>query len=413
MILLATGLAATLLMAWLTVRGGSWRPWLFSAHYQSGFTDLYYRIIEVTKVRKGGNIYIPFGKEAFTYPPAAISLFFPLTLVSLNVAYFAWTWLSILCMAGTYFVVLQRVRKQDRTANAVIAIWATIATVALFAPMSECLDWGQTSTVLLLLVTLDVLMIRGRYQGLLVGVATAIKLYPGLFIAFWLFRRSWRTAGVAVATFLSVTAISWALWPHDANTFFLQILPKGSETGHFGAGFTIFNSASVSSFYLRLPFLPKSAVDVLVALTSLLILVGGMAAAVRLDRSGLKISALVTLLAMSVVISPVTWDHYFTFAPLLLFVVHEVGRKSILGRSSLVAFVIFTTPWFIFRHSLGKSVYALPAENALFVATMLVIGAAWFHSSSMLRARALDESNSPPEPRRGLAARLPSLRGVQ
>jgi alpha-1,2-mannosyltransferase len=408
-IFLMTGIAATLVMTWLTVRGGSLRPWLFSGHYQSGFTDLYYRLMEVSKVRKGSNIYVPFGVEAFTYPPAAISLFFPLTTLAPNVAYFAWTELSILCMAGTYFVVLQRVRTPDRVGNLGIATWATIVTVALFAPMAECLAWGQTSTILLLLVTLDLLMIRGRYQGVLVGIAAALKLYPGLFIVFWLFRRSWRTAGVSIATFVSVTAISWVLWPKDADTFFLQILPKGSETGHFGAGFTIFNSASVSSFYLRLPFLPKSAVAALVAVTSVLILVGGMAAAVRLDRSGLKISALVTLVAMSVVVSPVTWDHYFTFAPLLVFVIHEVGFKSILGRASLAAFVIFIVPWFIFRHSLGKSVYALPAENALFLATMLVIGAAWFHSAAMARAET-GEVDSVPDRHRESSSRMPSLR---
>jgi hypothetical protein len=408
--LVVSGLAVTLLMAWLAVRGGSLRPWLFSGHYQGGFTDLYYRIIEVEKVRHGGNIYVPFAVEAFTYPPAAISLFFPFTALSLNASYFVWTTLSILCLAGTYFVVLERLWKKDRTAHLGLALWASIVTVALFPPMAECLAWGQTSTILLLLVTVDVLMIRGRNQGVLVGIAAAVKLYPGLFIVFWLMRRSWRSAGVAAVTFVAVTAASWILWPHDAGTFFLQILPKGSETGHFGAGFTIFNSASVSSFYLRLPFLPKSVVTLLVVLTSLLILVGGMAAAVRLDRAGLKLSSLVTLLAMSVIISPVTWDHYFTFAPLLVFVAYEVGVRTILGRASVAAFLIFTTPWFIFRHSLGESVYALPAENAFFVATMLVIGAAWFHTVSMARAGSTETAQAKDASPRSGRARLPSLR---
>ena len=45
---------------------------------------------------------------------------------------------------------------------------------------------------MLLLVVLDVLAVRDRSQGVLVGLAMAFKLYPGIVILFWLWRRQWR-----------------------------------------------------------------------------------------------------------------------------------------------------------------------------------------------------------------------------
>jgi alpha-1,2-mannosyltransferase len=185
---LVAGLAATALMTWLTVRGGTFRPWLFSTHYRFGFTDLYSRIVQVSNVRRGNNIYVPFGTEAFTYPPAAIALFFPLTFFSIHTSYLAWTWVSILCLAGTYLVAIATLRGHWKLVDAAVATWAAVATVVIFPPMAETLTWGQTSTILLLLITVDVLVIRGPTQGTLVGIATALKLYPGVFIAFWLFR---------------------------------------------------------------------------------------------------------------------------------------------------------------------------------------------------------------------------------
>jgi alpha-1,2-mannosyltransferase len=394
---LGLGVTASLVFAWLTVRGGSFRPWLFSDQYQVGFTDLHARIVEVAKARGGGDIYVPFGIEAFTYPPAAILLFFPLTLTSQQVAYFAWTWLSILCLAGTYFVVLRSVRQLGRRVALAVAIWAALVTVVLFPPMAESLAWGQTSTILLLLVTVDFLVLRRPYQGALVGLACALKLYPGMIVVFWLFRRKVHTACLAVAAGVLATGGAWLLWPHSASTFFFQILPKGSETSHFSSVATAIKSASASSFFLRMSFLPETLAIVLGLLAGLLIVVAGLVVAVRLDRLGLPITALVIVLCLSVVVSPVAWDHYFTFAPLLVFAILEVGFRSLLARASMVALLLFAFPWFLFRYPSGftssdgalavvQNAGVLLARNAFFMASVLVIAAAWAHGVAVVRS---------------------------
>ncbi len=385
-LLLVAGIAASLVMAWLTVKGGSVRPWLFSSHYETGFTDLQARIFQVFGVRDGQNIYVPFGIEAFTYPPAAILLFLPLTVMTQTTAFFSWTALTILCLAAAYFVGIRAVRRRGIVADMAAAVWAAVLSVAVFPPMSQTLAWGQTGTILLLLVTADVLAVRGRSQGVLVGLATALKLYPGIIIVFWLCRRQWRAAATAIGTGVLATAVAWLLWPASASTFFFHVLLQGSETSHFDSGSGLDRSASVSSFFLRATFLPRGAAVALGVVVSLLVLIAGITAAVRLSRAGNRMLPLVTLLCVSVMISPVTWDHYFTFAPLLILVIVEVGWSTT-GRLSLAALALFTVPWFIFRQPfvVGSQVFQLPfgqaalaliSRNALFVAGMLILGAA-------------------------------------
>jgi alpha-1,2-mannosyltransferase len=392
-----SGLAAVIVLSWFIVHAGADRPWVFAAHYQRHFPDLTARIAQVAKLRGGGNPYLPFGIEAFTYPPAAIFLFWPLSLFSVAEGCLLWTWLSIMCLAATYAVVLESLGWRGRLLTMGTGLWASVATAMVFPPMIECLEWGQTSTILLLLVTIDFLLMRGRMKGALTGIAAAIKLYPSVFIGFWFLARKWSTAVVGTASFLALSVASWILWPSAAHTFVFHRLLGGDETSHFDSGEGLSQSASVGSFIRRMTFIPGKVSISLILILSILVLVAGMTAAVQLDRLGWEVSALVVLLLASVLPSPVAWDHYFTFAPLLLFVAIEVGYRSLLGRASLISLALFIVPWSFFRlpppgntpnstvEKVTSSVLELVARNAYFAASLVVIIAAWLQITSTRR----------------------------
>src|SRR5436190_1420035 len=79
--------------------------------------------------------------------------------------------------------------------------WFTLAVAAAFAaafePMRETVNFGQVNMLLLALVAGDLLLlVRGgrRWAGVLIGLATAIKLTPGLFILYLLLTRRYRAA---------------------------------------------------------------------------------------------------------------------------------------------------------------------------------------------------------------------------
>ena len=227
-------------------------------------------------------------------------------------------------------------------------------------------------------MTLDLLVVRDRVQGILVGVATAFKLYPGVIIFFWLWRKQWRPAMTAALTFVVWTAIAWVVWPQSSPWYYTRLVLVGRGVSAFEIpGYNIHNS-SATGFFLRLPFLSNSAAVALGSMASVAIAIVGVWIAVRIDRKGFRVTTLVVLVCTSVLISPLAWDHYFTFAPLLVLVVMEVGLSTAAGKLAAVSLACFTFPWLAYRAAyvhpnLGDDLIDLLGRNALFVAALLVM----------------------------------------
>jgi alpha-1,2-mannosyltransferase len=103
-------------------------------------------------------------------------------------------------------------------------------------------------------------------------------------------------------------------------------------------------------------------------------------AAHRLWRRGQRFSSTMMIIIAGAIGSPVAWDHYFAFAPLLVLVAYEAGWHTVLGRTALAATVLSIFPWFLFRTPLNNdwwaSTYAFVARNALLLSTLAVVVAA-------------------------------------
>ncbi len=196
-----------------------------------------------------------------------------------------------------------------------------------------------------------------------------------------------------------VTAGAWIVWPHNSPWAYLRLLFGGGtlsvleETGLIG------RNASITGFLFRLPVLPHSTAVALGTVASVAIAIVGIWVAVRLDRSGYRVTALVILVCTSVLISPLAWAQYFTFAPLLVFVIMEVGFSSAAGKLAAVALACLAFPWvpylWAFAHpTLGQDVRDVVSYNALFVGALLVM------ASGVLAARlapAVETNNEVPE----------------
>lgn len=401
--LTVAGVIVLCVLAWLLVYDPANRPWIQTHQYPFVAFDLLARMSEVHNARAGSNIYIPLNSSGFTYPPPAIILFLPFTYVPFNTTFLIWNLLTMVCLALTFLVVLRVTRTGPWLLHVAIAIWACVLCALLFPPMQDTLAWGQTSTLLLLLVAVDVLAVRGRSQGVLLGLATALKLYPGVVIVFWLVRRQRRPAITATISFLLITAISWALWPRSSWWFFSKLLIGGREITLFELPGTVNISSAPLSFFLRIRLLPHTPAVVAGVFVSALLAVVGLWLAARLDRLGYKVSALVMLVCTSVIISPLAWDHYFTFAPLLVFVIMEVGLRSPAGEVAAIALAIFAFPWEAYRgqflHStLQQNLLHVAAQNAVFIAALLVMvsgGLAVKRGAQLLGSKHSSEGSAP------------------
>ena len=390
--LAVAGLFGTVLMSVLVAHAQGFHPWTFAGRYTYVFRDLEGRVTNLQTLRRTGNIYVPFGVEAFTYPPGAILLFWPLVWLPWSLIPFLWTWLSILCLAVSIAICANHLTPRHWTTTFALGCAMALASIIVLPLEVECLIWGQTATILLLFVVLDSLVVKGRGRGVMVGLATAFKIYPIVFVITWLWRRQYREAITALVTTALTTAVAWILWPTSFSTFIRVLIVGHKEFGRFAnGGAATYASSSITSFFMRAPFhvgLLNWAWD---GVFSVLVIALGLCAAQRLWKMDCEISAMVCVLYASVLGSPVAWDHYFAFAPLLVFVIGEVGLRSWLGRASLLALANFTIPWLFIHNSLETSTYLairdFVARNAILVTSLIVLASVFATSRQSVQER--------------------------
>jgi hypothetical protein len=371
LITLAVFLGGTLVimgLSWYTTKRVPHHNWLFTGHYACSFCDINSRIDDVMTVKRGGVLYSFYDHhQYFTYPTAALFLFWPLSWVSHFWAVTGWSFVTIASYAGLVMLGWRQVRGTLTWRSAGVILWATALAVTIFPTMAICLSQGQTASFLALVVALDYLAIRGRAQGVLTGIAAAIKIYPIIFIGVWLARRQWRQAITALLSGAATTALAWVLWPKHSTTFFFHRLTSGREISHFHENIHWRSSSSSPySFFYRPPFDGGSWESTAGLVACLVVAVFGIWVGVRLWNRGYRLTSFVAVLIGSTLSAPVVWDHYFAWVVLLPLVAYEVGRRRPTAWMAIVALVMLMVPWGIIRDENFSYVGFTPMTVALF-----------------------------------------------
>ena len=141
------------------------------------------------------------GHLEFTYPPVGAFLLRPLAWLTQTQADLAFIVLALACLAASVWWLVRPVADRHGWSR-----WFAFGVAFILAtglePIRLAFDFGQINFVLWALVVFDlaVLAPRGsRWLGVGIGLATAIKLVPGIFIVYLLVSRRWRAALVASA----------------------------------------------------------------------------------------------------------------------------------------------------------------------------------------------------------------------
>ncbi len=120
----------------------------------------------------------------------------------------------------------------DRAGNAVLVVLrALLAVAAYLQPVKQEIGFGQVDLLLLALCAVDCLVDSPRWpRGLLIGLATAIKLEPGVFIIYFLLTGRRREAGTAALSFAALTALAWLISPRDSMAYWTSVIFKTRKT---------------------------------------------------------------------------------------------------------------------------------------------------------------------------------------
>jgi alpha-1,2-mannosyltransferase len=238
----------------------------------------------------------------YTYPPmwaAAMAL----------VAWLPWSWVSVawtlVDLALLCWVVrISYARFLDRLGGRRWLAWACLVAVCgLTAPVLSVFDLGQIGIVLMALVLADTLPRSTRLpRGMLVGVATAIKLLPGVFVLYWAVTKRWRAAAIASATTVGLWGVTALLRPGTSGTYWFQIAIHPERAGDAG---DVFNQ-SLNGSLQRVGW-SSTAIWAVLAMA---VLVVGLRRAREAHLAGDELAAISLVALAGVLVSPISWVHH-------------------------------------------------------------------------------------------------------
>lgn len=156
------------------------------------------------------NVYAKYASSITKYPPFFGFLFAPLVPLPTPVGASIWFWLNVALAYGAARLSARAVRESPEDAPLPTTLWAVPLALAAGIVGSN-LETAQVNILLLFLLVLALYEFRrGRdlWAGAWLGLATALKLTPAVFIAYFAYKRAYRTVlGAGLAIVLCWTVI--------------------------------------------------------------------------------------------------------------------------------------------------------------------------------------------------------------
>ncbi|HYN92417.1 MAG TPA: glycosyltransferase 87 family protein [Pilimelia sp.] len=340
------GVAA--LLAW-------WAVELFGRPYV--FFDLLIYHGAVAWWAGGGELYAfiaPDTTLGFTYPPFAALVMLPMAALSAELA----GWVNVVASLGALAVVLAALLV-PLAERAGWSRWFTVAMAlplaAALEPVRETLGYGQVNLLLFALVMADMVALRwrarggarpgrryaswwarlwfsGAWAGVGIGLATAIKLTPALFIVYLVVTRQWRAVTTAVGTALGVTAGAFLLAGHESASYFGGVL---WDTERVGVADMTPNQ-SLAGLLARL-YDSAETPGLMWLAFSLLVVALGLSRASTAHAEGDELTAFTLVGLTANVVSPISWSHHLVFVlPAILVLADAALRRRAASRGLAV-----------------------------------------------------------------------------
>jgi alpha-1,2-mannosyltransferase len=309
-----------------------------------GFFDLdvYFGAVNYW-VHEGGSIYDfvkPFSTYGFTYPPFAALVMLPMAITPWVLAIIV---SCVACATVTAMLIYWFVDPIARREGWVrwYAIGLVCAFAVAFEPLRETFLFGQVNMYLVALVGADLLFLvnrNNRFAGIGVGLATAVKLTPGVFIVYLLVTRRWRAALTASATAAGATLLAAALAPDASRVFWTDALWNTDRVG----ALAFISNQSLNGAVARLHEADPSTL--LWGVTALAVMAVWAVRVRRAAAQGDDATGFALTGVLGCLISPITWVHHLVWvAPaMLLLLDHAVSATSAKRRRWLWGFLIFT-----------------------------------------------------------------------
>ncbi|MDT0533167.1 glycosyltransferase family 87 protein [Micromonospora sp. DSM 115977] len=253
------------------------------------------------------------GELYFTYPPFSALLLRPFALLPLGATVAIFTVLTGLAVVVTTRWLLAPVIARHGLPR-VFSLTVAVLLVLAVESTRETITFGQINMLLVVLILADLLFAvprASRWAGVGVGLATALKLFPGIFIVYLLATRRWRAAAVASATAATATLLAAAVAPRDSWRFWTHELWATDRVGR--TDYT--GNQSLFGLLSRITA-PEKPHQLLWLLLVAVVAGYGLWRAARAARAGDMLTGLALTGLVGSLVSPITWTHHiYWFIP--------------------------------------------------------------------------------------------------
>jgi alpha-1,2-mannosyltransferase len=240
----------------------------------------------------------------FIYPPIAAILMTPLA--------FGPYWFWQVVWTGGLVWAQQSVLKRCGAPRGWKLGIIGIAVVLAVEPIRTTLGYGQVNTILMALVIADLLPDSGERrripQGILTGLASAIKLTPALFVIFMFLIGKRRAAITTIISFAVFTAIG-AIFLFRATVVFFGGL-SGGDTRTASPLYA--GNQSLLGVFFRLGDSSRITTLLGLAVAAVLAVLGCLVAA-HWWRVGEKVFAVAIVGLTTCLASPLSWTHHYVW----------------------------------------------------------------------------------------------------
>jgi alpha-1,2-mannosyltransferase len=306
------------------------------------FLDLRVYMGAAGQLLSGHNPYaLPFtATELYaTYPPFALIVLSPLSLVPVHVTVYLWSLANLACLALLFSLALAELKptfwgRTSTSKRLVLCSLLALAAVITLQPVRSNFGFGQVNIVLIMMVALDVLKRGLRARGALVGLAGAVKFTPLIFVVVLALERDWRAVRRSVASFCAATGLAWLLAPGPSADYFFHFRLMEQRIGTP----TYVSNQSLNGVIARLSIAAPISTLAWAALSLVVVVAAALVARRLVDRGQASLMPMLAMATAGLLISPISWDHHWSWVALFPFALLDRSLPTPV-RAALIAVV--------------------------------------------------------------------------
>ncbi|MBK9435337.1 MAG: glycosyltransferase family 87 protein [Candidatus Nanopelagicales bacterium] len=293
----------------------------------------------------------------YLYPPFAILFLTPVSWLSQVSAQVVWTAITLVAVIVYAWICVRNFAADRFHTPTVYAV--TIAFTLAMEPTESGLKFGQVNILLAAFLVLDLSHRTGRLpQGVLTGLAAAVKLTPLLLAVYFLATKRVRPAMVTIGTFLAASAVAVVVFPKASWVYWTGTFLQADRVG-----VDYISNQSINGMLQRL-LGDTRATQIAWLVLAGLVIVGAMVVAHHLYDAYPHLTDALILAAM-LLVSPISWTaHWILILPLLL--VAALPDRPVVLLQGLAAVLAGALLYGVVRPSQTAQILADPHDDQVF-----------------------------------------------